>query len=70
MMVAAGLLVGIVTSLFLSRYAESLLFDLKAKDPFILLLAGTLLAVTAAIATLLPARRAARLEPISALREE
>jgi hypothetical protein len=69
-MVATGLLVGIVTSLFLSRYAESFLFDLKAKDPVILFMAGALLAVTAAIATLLPARRAARLEPITALRAE
>jgi hypothetical protein len=63
-MVAAGL------SLFLSRYAESLLFELKARDPLTLILAGALLAITAAIATFLPARRAAQLEPITALREE
>jgi predicted permease len=69
-MVATGLFVGIITSLFLSRYAESLLFELKARDPLTLIMAGALLAITAAIATLLPARRAARLEPITALREE
>jgi ABC-type lipoprotein release transport system permease subunit len=62
--------VGVIASLLLSRYAESLLFELKARDPLILILAGALLAGTAAIATLLPARRAARLEPITALREE
>lgn len=69
-MVAAGLSLGILASLFLSRYAESLLFELKAKDPLTLIFAGALLAITAAIATLLPARRAAHLEPITALREE
>ncbi len=70
LMVAAGLLLGVIASLFLSRYAESLLFELKARDPISLALAGSLLAMTAAVATLLPARRAARLEPITALREE
>ena len=69
-MVVAGLFLGVTASLFLSRFAESLLFELKARDPFILISAGALLASTAAIATLLPARRAARVEPISALREE
>lgn len=69
-MVAAGLAAGVVASLLLSQYAESLLFELKAKDPLILISAAVLLAITAAIATLLPARRAARLEPITALREE
>lgn len=69
-MVAAGLSLGVVASLFLSRYAESLLFELKARDPLTLVLAGAVLTTTAAIATLLPARRAAHLEPITALREE
>jgi predicted permease len=69
-MVAAGLSLGVIASLFLSRYAESLLFELKARDPLTLILAGALLAITAAIATFLPARRAAQLEPITALREE
>ncbi len=69
-MVAVGLGLGVVASLLLSRYAESLLFELKARDPLTLILAGALLAITAAIATLLPARRAANLEPIKALREE
>src|SRR6185437_323536 len=68
-MVAAGLLLGVIALLLLSRYAQSLLFDLKATDPLTLLFAAALLAITAAVATLLPARRAARLEPISALRE-
>lgn len=69
-MVASGLLVGIVAAMLLSRYAESLLFGLKGRDPLTLILAVLLLAFTAALAGLLPARRAARLEPVAALREE
>jgi putative ABC transport system permease protein len=69
-MVIAGLSVGVIVSLFLSRYAESLFFGLKANDPLSLILAAALLAMTAAIATLLPAKRAAHLEPVTALRED
>jgi predicted permease len=69
-MVTAGLSLGVMASLSLSRYAESLLFDLKARDPLTLILAVALLAVTALIATLVPARRAARLELLTALRDE
>jgi putative ABC transport system permease protein len=69
-MVGAGLSLGVIASLLLSRYAESLLFELKASDPLTLILAGALLAITAAIATLLPARRAAKVEPLAALRAE
>lgn len=70
LMLGIGLLVGFTASGFLARYAESQLFELKAWDPLSLILAGLLLAITAAIATFLPARRAARLEPTAALREE
>ena len=69
-MVAIGLVAGIAASLLLSRFAESLLFGLKASDPVTLILATTLLALTAAGATLIPASQAARLEPMTALREE
>lgn len=69
-MVVAGLSIGVAASLLLARYAESLMFGLKATDPITLIAAGALLATTAALATLLPARRAGRLEPVTALREE
>lgn len=51
LMVAAGLVVGVVTSLLLSRYAESLLFGLKGNDPLTLFTAALLLAITAVFAT-------------------
>jgi ABC-type antimicrobial peptide transport system permease subunit len=69
-MTVAGLLLGVCASLFLSRYAESLLFDLKGRDPLTLIFASLLLAFTATVATLLPARRAAQVDPIAALRTD
>lgn len=69
-MLAIGLAIGLGGSLLLSRYAESLLFELKGNDPVTLALAIALLSLTALGATALPARRAAHLEPITALREE
>ncbi|MBV9222749.1 MAG: hypothetical protein JOY85_01880 [Acidobacteriaceae bacterium] len=69
-MLAIGLVVGMSASLLLSRYAESLLFGLKGNDPLTLILAAALLVVMAIGATLIPARQAARLEPVAALREE
>ncbi len=70
LMVTMGLTLGVAASLFLAQYAESMLFELKAKDPLTLVLAAMMLAATAMVATLIPARRAARLEPTAALREE
>jgi predicted permease len=70
LMVGAGLVIGLTASWFLGKYAESLLYKLKAKDPVTLVLAAGLLVATAAVATLVPARRAAHADPMSALREE
>jgi hypothetical protein len=53
-----------------SRAASSLLFGLKPSDPRTLAMAAALLAVVAAAASYLPARRAAKLDPMAALREE
>jgi ABC-type lipoprotein release transport system permease subunit len=62
--------IGVVCSYALSRFAESLLFGLKPNDAVTFVAACLLLLVTAALATLLPARRALRLDPAVALREE
>jgi predicted permease len=70
LLVAIGLVVGVFASLALTKTAESLLYDLKPNDPLTIALAMVLLATVAAVAGYLPARRAARVDPMTALREE
>jgi len=65
-----GLLVGLVSAVLLSRYMASMLFELKPTDPWAYVLVSLLLAAVAVAASYLPARRAARIDPIEALRTE
>lgn len=65
-----GLAAGAFLSLAVSRSAQSLLFGLKAHDPLTLLSSVVLLAVVAALASFVPARRAAKVDPMVALRYE
>ena len=65
-----GVVVGAVLSIFAAQTARSLLFDLKPSDPTTLAGAILFLAVVALLASYLPARRAAKLDPMTALREE
>lgn len=69
-LVLAGMIIGLACSFALSRFAESLLFGLTPNDSLTLAAACALLAATAVLATLVPARRAVRLDPAVALREE
>lgn len=69
-LVMIGLAIGLGCSYAVSRYAESLLFGLKPNDAVTLVVACSLLLTTALLATLLPARRAVRMDPAVALREE
>jgi predicted permease len=69
-MLLAGVIIGTVLALVAGRGASSMLFGLKPYDPATLTFAVALLAVIAALASFLPARRAARLDPMVALRNE
>jgi putative ABC transport system permease protein len=69
-MLAIGIVTGIALSLVAGRGAQSLLFGLKPYDPLTLVGAALLLAVIAASASFLPARRASKLDPMVALRDE
>ncbi|HYZ87630.1 MAG TPA: ABC transporter permease [Bryobacteraceae bacterium] len=69
-LIVIGLIIGLVGSLAVSRFAESLLFGLKPNDPVTLVIACVLLALTAVVATLFPARKAMTLDPAAVLREE
>lgn len=68
--VSIGVAVGIVAALALSRVMASLLFGIAATDPLTYLGVALLLVVVASLACLLPARRAARVDPMIALRGE
>ena len=69
-LVAAGLAAGIALALGATTAASALLFGLKPYDPATMGLAVASLTAVAALASYLPAARAARLEPTEALREE
>jgi predicted permease len=69
-MLVIGIVTGITLSLLAGRSAASLLFGLKPYDPLTLTGAGALIAVIAALAGYLPARRASRVDPMVALRYE
>jgi putative ABC transport system permease protein len=61
--------IGLVGAVGLTRYMASLLFNVAPRDPITFALVAGLLAVVALTATLIPARRAMRTNPITALRE-
>jgi putative ABC transport system permease protein len=69
-LVAIGLVIGIALAVAAAQAAASMLYGLKPHDPLTILLAVLLLALVAVPASFLPARRASRLEPMIALREE
>ena len=69
-LVVIGLAVGLFLSRLLTKTAASLLYELKPNDPLTITLATLLLAAVALLAGYLPARRASRVDPMVALREE
>jgi ABC-type antimicrobial peptide transport system permease subunit len=65
-----GLAAGIAISLFATRAAATLLYGLKPQDPISLVIAIALLTTIALVAAWAPARRAAALDPMNALRDD
>ena len=70
MLLGIGFALGLAGTLGLARYVESLLFGVRPVDPYVLAGVAGILALAAAIACVLPARRAARVDPVVALRQE
>ena len=69
-LVLAGLAIGLLLTLGLGRLIATQLYGVGAADPAALLGTVAVLALTAGLATLVPARRAARANPVVALRAE
>ena len=65
-----GLAIGIVGLLFVSNALESLLFGVRAADPFTIVSVTLILGAVALAAAWAPASRASRVDPIEALRYE
>jgi predicted permease len=68
--VAGGVAVGVPVALWVARFVERQLFDVTSRDPLAIAGAMLSLVVVAAIAGLIPARRASRIDPLRALRCE
>jgi putative ABC transport system permease protein len=69
-LVGFGLLIGALTAFFASRLLTHVLYDVSAYDPIVHFGFAVVLAATALLATYVPARRATRIDPLTALRHE
>jgi predicted permease len=70
LLLALGLLSGLVASWFATRTIQAFLFGVSPHDPITILSVCALLAISGLIAALIPARRAASIDPMQALRTE
>lgn len=68
--IVAGLAVGLVAAMALTRVTRSLLFEVSPLDPFAFATAAVAMTLVALIAALVPASRATRVDPTTALRSD
>jgi putative ABC transport system permease protein len=68
-LIAAGVAFGLAGSLWAVRFVEALLFHLEARDPVTFIGGAVVLVTVGILAAWIPARRAARLDPATVLRE-
>ncbi|MND04654.1 hypothetical protein D3C83_250230 [compost metagenome] len=68
--IAAGLVIGIAGALALTRVTQSLLFEVSALDPYAFAAAAIVMSLIGVTAAIIPATRATRVDPTTALRSE
>jgi len=68
--IAAGMIAGLAAGLWMSRFLSAVLYDVQPGDPWTVALPVVLLLAVALVAALLPARQAAAVDPMIALRDE
>jgi putative ABC transport system permease protein len=69
-LVAVGVVLGVAAALMLTRLLEGMVYGVKVRDPLIFAIVNALLVVVSLAACYIPARRAVRVDPITALRYE
>ena len=70
MLTLAGLLIGLLLALAVSKLLGSLLVGVSSRDPFVFIAVTLIFAAVSLLACYVPARRAARLDPLLALRQD
>ena len=70
LMIAAGLELGVATAAAVMRVTTTLLFEVSALDPAAFAIAAAVMASIGLVAALIPATRATRVDPTTALRAE
>ena len=70
MIAAAGSVAGLIAAILASRALASFLYNTSPRDPWVLVTSVFALAAVATAASLLPALRAARIDPMAAIRYE
>jgi putative ABC transport system permease protein len=69
-LVSAGVVIGVLASLGLTRFIENMLFGVTPTDPLTFAMIVALLGLVALLACLIPAQRALRVDPIVVLRHQ
>jgi putative ABC transport system permease protein len=68
--VGMGTAIGLLLAALLARSISTFLFGVQPQDPITFVAAGAVLALTAVVAAAVPARRAIRIDPVTAFRSE